>query len=568
MKGRYVSTSVLLLFLSFAVAHIAHAEDLYISGWLPYWSEDRGLQSATAHISQLSEINPFVYTVKTDGTLHNNVSFSDAKWRTLRTLAKQNGVAFIPTVTWAGRDAIYNTLSNDTKRHAHIQSIAQAVYGNDLDGIDIDYENKSAETRLYFSLFLKELRDAIGYDKDIVCTVEPRMPVEDRYAKGKDIPTFIEYANDFSQINKYCDRVRIMAYDQGRADQTLDDTMPDPYVPVADTAWVEKVIRLAAEEVDPSKLSIGVATYGYEYDMFPDTSDPTKMTYSRLWSFNHGYATTTAAKVGVTPERNTAGELQLVFPASKSPEEIPLPNATRVLSWSDAGAVAQKLALAEKLGVQGIALFKIDGGEDQGIWSVLANGTTTTDIPKTPLPSVVTSTVDATAPYIPPALSTVPAQDLEEGDINEDVRTLQKLLNKAGFTVAATGPGSPGNETNIFGPATKAALIKYQQAHNLYPPIGYYGPLTRAAMGPTALVASLSRDLELGDTGEDVRTLQAILNREGFVIAPSGLGSPGQETNFFGAKTKEAVIKYQTAKSITPAIGYVGPKTRASLLGN
>jgi Putative Ig domain/Putative peptidoglycan binding domain len=54
---------------------------------------------------------------------------------------------------------------------------------------------------------------------------------------------------------------------------------------------------------------------------------------------------------------------------------------------------------------------------------------------------------------------------------------LQQFLNTHGFTVATTGPGSPGNE-NFFGAKTFQALKKFQQAHNL-PATGYLGPLTR-----------------------------------------------------------------------------------------
>jgi spore germination protein YaaH len=229
----------LFLYLFPALSPI-YAQELYVSGWLPYWREDKAIESATANITLLDEINPFIYTVKQSGELHNNVSLHKGKWHTLRLQAEAPDTAFIPTLMWAGRDAIYNVLKDETKRKAHIRSILQEVYRYDFDGIDIDYENKSAETRLYFSLFLKELREAMGYDREIICTIESRMPVEDRYSKGADIPTFIEYANDFTQINQYCDRVRVMAYDQGRADLTLNEERPHPYAPVADTYWVEK----------------------------------------------------------------------------------------------------------------------------------------------------------------------------------------------------------------------------------------------------------------------------------------------------------------------------------------
>ena len=565
-------TSLFIFFLVslFTLPDVAlvYAGDFYVSGWIPYWRAEKGIESALLHIEEIDEINPFIYTVKKDGTLHNNVSLSDKNWKELRQKTDELDIKFIPTIMLAGKETVFALLSDEGRRRAHIQSIAREVYQHNFDGIDIDYENKSAETRLYFSLFLKELDEAIGYDRDIVCTIESRMPVEDRYSEGATIPTFIEYSNDFSKVNQYCDRVNIMAYDQGRADQTLNREMDDPYIPVGDVAWVEKVMRVAAEEIDPSKLSIGVATYGYEYDMFPSINNIYPMSYSRLWSFNPGYATELAATLGLTPARNSAGELSLVFPASQSPEEIPLPDATRVLSWSDAEAISQKVTLAQTLGLHGVAIFKIDGGEDEAMWPLLAavRGQEVQNATNA-LPKVTTSVTETVAPYIPKVLSEVPSRDLELDNTGEDVRALQRLLNKAGFTVSVSGPGSPGNETTFFGYATQGALIRFQRAHSLSPAVGYFGPKTREKMSGVVLVTVLSRDLEAGDVGEDVRTLQAILNRIGFVVAPSGGGSPGEETTYFGAKTKAAVIKYQTARGITPTVGYVGPKTRGALAG-
>jgi peptidoglycan LD-endopeptidase LytH len=88
-------------------------------------------------------------------------------------------------------------------------------------------------------------------------------------------------------------------------------------------------------------------------------------------------------------------------------------------------------------------------------------------------------------------------------------------------------------------------------------------------VAPTASVGAtnpaFSRDLELGSTGPDVRALQQFLNAAGFVIATEGPGSPGAESEYFGAKTQEALARYQRAVGITPASGYFGPKTRATV---
>jgi peptidoglycan hydrolase-like protein with peptidoglycan-binding domain len=71
------------------------------------------------------------------------------------------------------------------------------------------------------------------------------------------------------------------------------------------------------------------------------------------------------------------------------------------------------------------------------------------------------------------------------------------------------------------------------------------------------------RDLELGMEGEDVKALQQFLNDNDFTVATVGVGSPGNETDYFGSKTQAAVAKYQKAHDIAPTAGYFGPKTRA-----
>lgn len=70
-------------------------------------------------------------------------------------------------------------------------------------------------------------------------------------------------------------------------------------------------------------------------------------------------------------------------------------------------------------------------------------------------------------------------KDLWFGMIDPDVMLLQKYLNTHGYTVALSGPGSLNNETSRFGSATKKALIKFQQANNITPTFGFFGPITR-----------------------------------------------------------------------------------------
>jgi len=45
--------------------------------------------------------------------------------------------------------------------------------------------------------------------------------------------------------------------------------------------------------------------------------------------------------------------------------------------------------------------------------------------------------------------------------------------------------------------------------------------------------------------GEDVLELQEFLNNNGFILASSGNGSPGNETNYFGVLTYNALVRFQ-----------------------
>ncbi len=75
------------------------------------------------------------------------------------------------------------------------------------------------------------------------------------------------------------------------------------------------------------------------------------------------------------------------------------------------------------------------------------------------------------------------------------------------------------------------------------------------------------RNLRLKNTGEDVKELQKYLNAHGFIIATTGNGSLGNESTYFGLRTKTALMKFQKSKGLVPD-GIMGPITRAALNAN
>ena len=210
------------------------------------------------------------------------------------------------------------------------------------------------------------------------------------------------------------------------------------------------------------------------------------------------------------------------------------------------------------------------------------------------LPPLITGALDSVSatPSAGGASTDVPAGDLTQGSSGTAVVSLQTFLIAQASGPAATRLAGAG-ATGYFGPITQAALAEYQIAAGISPASGYYGPSTRALVEskspaqttpipvpehtPPILVPgtpagggdvpALTRNLYLGISGEDVRALQTYLNAKGYTVAQEGAGSPGNETAYFGPATKAAVIKFQIARAIVPAAGYVGLITRGILAG-
>lgn len=376
-------------------AAVVKKTSLEVSGWLPYWKAASSTADAAAHLDAFTEINPFGYTVKKDGTLYDAMKIDEEPWKSLIRDARKKKIRVIPTIMWSDGDAIHAILSNTKSRIALEDRIVALVKEKGFDGIDIDFEGKKAETKDYFSTFLKGLYQRMG-NKWVMCDIEARTPLSSRYDSTPPADAGM-YANDYVAINKYCDRVRLMTYDQGAIDVKLNKSANgEPYIPIADPKWVEKVVTLASQTISKKKLVIGVATYGYEYKVTPLSEYGYR--YDLEWAFNQRYAFDIIAQYQSSLKRNSAGELSLtylpnVLPQGSAPANTDstlnvIPVATtsysdgstapavgaasfNILWWSDAQAIQDKITLAKKLGVRGIAIFKIDGGEDQTLWDVL-----------------------------------------------------------------------------------------------------------------------------------------------------------------------------------------------------
>jgi len=368
----------------------AATNKFYYAGWLPFWKKQSGANDISLSLDKFHEISPFSYEVGANGKLKDVLKITEGFWPNWLAALRDMKIKIIPTIAWFDGPAIHTLLSNKTTRIAHEDAITKLVKDQKFDGIDIDYEAKLAETNSYFATFIYGLAIRLHpLGKILSCTIEPRMPISSRYSQtGTAEDT--QYANDYATLNKYCDEVRIMAYDQGVIDVKLDAIKGsgELYAPVADTAWAEKIIKEATKTISPKKIMLGIPTYGYEYQVSWENGITT---YERLRSHTFFQAIIRSATVAAIPKRNSAGELSFTYATSTFVDGVSdsltwyvsstKPSAitsigtnapvTRFVSFSDAQSAKQKIDLAKKLGLRGVVFFKWDSEQDANLWQIM-----------------------------------------------------------------------------------------------------------------------------------------------------------------------------------------------------
>jgi spore germination protein YaaH len=371
----------------------ATASAMEAAAWVPWFGPEGGTESAIENIDKLDVVYLFTYEVDASGNLVNRANYEKTDWKELIETAKDNDVKVIPTIAWFDGDQIHEVLSNRTSRRKHVDAIAKMVENGGFDGVNIDYEQKKSITKDSFSTFLKELDAKLGR-KSLTCALEARTPPESLY---KDVPKKIDYSNDYTQINKYCDWVEIMAYDQQRADIKLNDERRGvPYMPVADKDWVEKVIKLAVKDIDKNKILLGVPTYGRAWDVtvapdwYRDYTKVASLNQPRILELSKKYKSPIGRTAGgeavisyfpddsvykkigkdKTPKKTPKGfeaAAKALAHANKTGDEVQV----RFVTWSDSQAIKDKIGLAKRYGLKGIAIFKADSEEDEKIWSLI-----------------------------------------------------------------------------------------------------------------------------------------------------------------------------------------------------
>ncbi len=132
----------------------------------------------------------------------------------------------------------------------------------------------------------------------------------------------------------------------------------------------------------------------------------------------------------------------------------------------------------------------------------------------------------------------------------------------------------PGNLAYALYLYNKEGTQPWISSFPCWAPVREASPSNGAGPDMSRTTDTITMNLSLGMIDPQVLLLQQTLNTKGYPIASDGPGSPGNETQKFGALTREAVQKFQCVQmqicdgdEYTTGYGFVGAKTRVALAG-
>ncbi len=318
------------------ITDVSFIQDQEFSVWVPWWDEDRALQSLETAGNAIDGISPLWYKLSADGSLIENPSKQkDA----IRLFGKVHHMQIIPVInnetdTGFSAEAVHKFLQNPNSQNEFIASAIIIAQKNGYNGWDIDWEQKKPEDRKQFSSFIQKFAEQLHQNQlTLTITVQAKTETSDEEAEN--------VSDDWKMLGIYADEIRIMAYDFH-----YDMSEPGAITPLDD---LEAVLDYAEQTIPKEKTVLGVPMYGYD------------------WDDKIGQAVQYSDAKAVIKKHNGA--------IIRDPESEELYGEysegfiSHTLWFTDAKSMIRILYIANNYGVTRVAFWRV-GGEDTNFWSI------------------------------------------------------------------------------------------------------------------------------------------------------------------------------------------------------
>lgn len=311
-----------------------NSEDLKISGWVPWWEEERSLESMRKNLDKLEIISPVWYQISEQGKLEEIESKNKTE---IIELAISQEIKIIPTISNAGDfgfdpKRVSELLNNQKLQENFAAKIIKIAVDKRFDGWDLDWEEISPEERDSYSGFVEYLAKELD-ELGLLLSVSVHAQT------GKETDWIGTRGQDLAKIGQYADFVRVMAYDFHHA-----GSAPGPVTPL------EKLIEVVEHNLSVipiKKLVIGLPTYGYEWGM--NAGQPMQY-YQIKGKIN-------ALRVGVELDEESFSKRV----------RYRLGGIDYTIWFEDGETLAKKIKVIRGYGIYQICLWHL-GGEDEKIW--------------------------------------------------------------------------------------------------------------------------------------------------------------------------------------------------------
>ncbi len=304
----------------------------YQNGWSRIFQSS--FPSVKAHYQVLDTVLAFWYSLDGSGTLHANAPQpSVTQW--IKRHHMRMGVLINNIPGPSGNNA--GMLTDPTARGRGVQAIATMVKQQGYQEVNIDFELLHPSARAGLTAFMQELRAALPSTVTLSESVFPRVGV----------PTSLNGAYDYTALAKAADYLVIMLYDNHSSGGPAGPVSPNPWV-VDNMNWF-----LHQAGIPASRLVLAAGVYGYDWPVGSTTAKEMPLTeIDALMRAQHAQPMVDQAS-GNPFFRYTASD------------------GTRHVVWyQDSTTVQQRLQLAQRLGLHGLAIWAL-GEETPGVWGVL-----------------------------------------------------------------------------------------------------------------------------------------------------------------------------------------------------
>lgn len=363
------------------------------AGFYVDW-DPQALYSLQNHIDQLNMvlpewffIDPVTDTLKVDENMVE--AYSLMKKKNVRILPILSNVNLLKPGTFdpAVLDAVLN---NPQKKERLLNDISNKLTQLGLQGINTDFEELNEKVTGAVHDFQKELYKRL-------------------HARGLLVTQDVMAENDdynLKELNEYNDYIFLMAYDQ-----YYSGSVPGP---VSEQRWVEKQLDEAAKNIDPGKIILSLAGYGYDW---PDGDAATTVTYQEALS------TAKEFKATIDFDNDTY---------NCTYQYTDYNGIHHTVYFMDAAGNFNSMRFADEYGTAGVALWRL-GAEDERLWKFYNRDLDNTTINKKPFDFSLLSALDITTEkpdYVEDGEVLDVVSEPEKGIIDIEIDTAEKIISE------------------------------------------------------------------------------------------------------------------------------------------